>query len=174
MVILRIADCGFPMANCDSAGAETLGRSQFGLLRPVSRPRQKGFTIIELLVVITIIGILAGIALFSVRNAQRKAAENVLRADLTLMRKSIDDFYADKQRFPNSLQELVDEKYLRKVPVDPVTKSADTWVTVTVSEDPTTLTQEEGSEDPNAGQGITDVKSGAEGETLDKVPYSEL
>ena len=139
----------------------------------VRRNRQAGFTIIELLVVVTIIGILAGIAIVNVRNAQRKTAENVLRADLALMRKAIDDFYADKQRFPGSLQELVDEKYMRKIPADPITKSADTWETV--DDDPSTDTASDPfADDAMLGPGIVDVRSTAEGSTLDGVPYNEL
>ena len=133
---------------------------------------QKGFTIIELLVVVTIIGILAGIAIVNVRNAQRKTAENVLRADLTLMRKAIDDFYADKQRFPASLQEIVDEKYMRRIPVDPITKSAETWEPV--NDDPLTDLATDPLADPMLGPGIVDVKSTAEGTTLDGIPYNEL
>lgn len=139
----------------------------------VRRRTQAGFTIIELLVVVTIIGILAGIAIVNVRHAQRKTAENVLRADLTLMRKAIDDFYADKQRFPGSLQELVDEKYMRKVPVDPITKSAETWETI--NDEPSTDTASDPfGDDAMLGPGIVDVRSTAEGSTMDGVPYNEL
>lgn len=130
---------------------------------------QKGFTLIELIIVVTIIGVLAGIAVVNVRSAQRKAAENVLRADLALMRKAIDDFYADKQRYPSSLSELVDARYMRRLPVDPITKSADTWIEIQDTE------PLEDSDDFDAqGPGIIDVQSGAEGETLDGVPYGEL
>lgn len=136
-----------------------------------ARRLQKGFTLIELIVVVTIVGLLAGIAVVNVLNAQRKAAENVLRADLALMRKAIDDFYADRQRFPSSLQELVDAKYMRRLPVDPITKSADTWIEV--REEPS-LEGDSFAADPTAEAGISDVKSGAEGQTLDNIPYGEL
>ena len=147
-----------------------------------ARAAAAGFTLIELIVVVTIISILAGIAIVNVRNAQRRAAENVLKADLANIRKAIDDFYADKQRYPSSLQELVDEKYMRRLPIDPITKSADTWVTVqgeTSTDDPGAFGTgggSFGSGDPLAasGPGIEDIKSGAEGSTLDGVPYSEL
>lgn len=140
------------------------------------KKRSRGFTLIELLVVVSIIGILSGIAMVSVRHAQVRAQEAALKMNLQSMRKAIDDFYADKRRFPTSLQELVDEKYLRSIPKDPITESADTWQVVT--EEPS-LDGSDDSDDPDAaaaGPGISDVKSGAEGNTHDPtpVPYSEL
>ena len=144
-----------------------------------SRSGQAGFTLIELVVVVTIIGILAGIALVNVRNAQRKAAVNVLRANLTNMRKAIDDFYADKQRYPASLQELVDEKYVRSMPKDPITKSDTTWIEINEQAEATdsfdfSSTWTPGGEDQFQQPGIIDLKSGAEGTTLDGTPYGEL
>ncbi|HVT45710.1 MAG TPA: prepilin-type N-terminal cleavage/methylation domain-containing protein [Thermoanaerobaculia bacterium] len=136
-----------------------------------SARHQRGFTLIELLVVVTIVGLLAGIAVLNVRHAHKKAAENVLRADLATMRKAIDDFYADRQRFPTSLQELVDLNYLRFIPKDPITDSAETWIEVPVDPSDESLPA---PTDSSAGPGIIDVKSGAEGETLDHVPYGEL
>lgn len=138
----------------------------------VRRKNQSGFTIIELLVVVTIIGILAGIAIVNTRHAQRKTAEAVLKADLQQIRKAIDDFYADKQRFPSSLQELVDEKYMRKIPVDPITKSAETWEPI--QDTPSPDSEPDPLADPTQGPGIVDVKSTAEGSTLDGVPYVDL
>ena len=140
----------------------------------VRRKKQAGFTIIELLVVVPIIGILAGIAIVNVRNAQRKTAENALRADLALMRKAIDDFYADKQRFPTSLQEMVDEKYMRKIPADPITKSADTWETINDDPSATDTASDPFGDDAMLGPGIVDIRSTAEGSTLEGVPYNEL
>lgn len=134
---------------------------------------QRGFTLIELLVVVTIIGILAGIAVVQVRHAQQKTRENVLKADLALMRKAIDDYYADKQKYPASLQALVEEKYMRKVPIDPITKSAESWVTVTEEPDTDSTFSSDGT---YTEPGIVDVKSGAEGQTMDNppVPYGDL
>ena len=138
---------------------------------------QRGFTLIELLVVVTIIGILAGIALVNVRSAHKKAEEAALRADLHELRKAIDDFYADKQKFPNDLNELVPH-YLRAIPKDPITKSAD-WETVQnnpgTADSPApepTEAEKEGNE--GGGAGIVDVKSKAVGKTLDNVPYNQL
>jgi len=144
-----------------------------GSASPRLRVSTSGFTLVELLVVVTIIGILAGLALVNVRHAQRKAAENALRYDLFQMRKAIDDFYADKQRFPGSLQELVEAKYMRKLPLDPITRSADSWIEVHEEPDPNqpfSVTEEV------TGPGVVDVKSGAEGQTMDEppIPYSEL
>ncbi|HXI12557.1 MAG TPA: prepilin-type N-terminal cleavage/methylation domain-containing protein [Thermoanaerobaculia bacterium] len=132
-----------------------------------------GFTLIELIVVVTIVGLLAGIAVVNVRNAQRKTAEKVCQADLALLRKGIDDFYADKQRYPSSLEELVTEKYLRRIPPDPLTKQAD-WEEI--AEEASTATDASGDEPGAAGPGIVDVKTRAEGQTLDDPPrdYSDF
>jgi len=135
-----------------------------------NRSQQSGFTLIELIVVVTIIGILAGVAIVQVRYAQRKAYEAALMHDLHEMRKAIDDFYADKQRFPNDLNELV-PNYLRRIPLDPITKTAD-WEEV----------KNEATDEPSAtdtsgapqGAGISDVKCPAPGQTLDGRPYTEL
>jgi general secretion pathway protein G len=137
-----------------------------------NRKTQKGFTLIELIVVVTIIGILAAIAVVNVRNAQRKASEAALRDDLHELRKAIDDFYADKQRYPSDLNELV-PNYLRKIPSDPITKQPD-WDTV---QDQPADSDQSADTNPSAtskGPGIIDVKSKAPGKTLDNVAYSEL
>ena len=138
----------------------------------VHRSRQAGFSLIELIVVVTIIGILAGIALINVGTAQRKARESALRENLFQMRKAIDNFYADKQRYPNDLNELV-PNYIRKIPKDPITMQDDWEV---IMDDPTSLEGGMGDTDPEAftQPGVVDVKSRAEGVTLDNVPYPEL
>ena len=137
------------------------------------RRNQRGFSLIELIVVVTIIGILAGIALINVRTAQTKAREAALKENLFQMRKAIDNFYADKQRYPASLEELV-PNYMRRIPSDPITMQAD-WETV--MDDPLSLDGEMSADtDPNAMSqpGVVDVKSRAEGQTLDNVPYADL
>lgn len=140
------------------------------MTRTSRRRGQRGFTLIELIVVVTIIGILAGIAVVHVRNAQKKALDTAVRADLHEMRKAIDDFYADKQRYPTDLNELVPH-YLRKIPVDPITRQND-WEQV--ADTPTSEDMADPAADPSKGPGIIDVKSKAPGKTMDGTPYSDL
>jgi general secretion pathway protein G len=93
--------------------------------------KKKGFTLIELMIVMTIIGILASIAVPNYRWGIIKAKESVLREDLYNLRTTIDQFYADQGKFPDSLQEIVDKKYLRDIPKDPFTNQKDSWVVIT-------------------------------------------
>jgi general secretion pathway protein G len=157
-----------PIAVDNVAAGQAAHRSSL-----ITHRLQRGFSLIELLVVVTIIGILASIALVNVRTAQRKAREAALRENLHQMRKAIDNFYADKQRYPADLNELV-PNYLRRIPADPITMQVD-WEPV--MDDPLSL--EGGMEtetDPEAmtQPGVIDVKSRAEGATLDNVPYPDL
>ena len=135
-----------------------------------ARRSQAGFSLIELIVVVTIIGLLAGIAVVQVRYAKRKAQEAALKHNLHSIRSAIDNFYADKQRYPNDLTELV-PNYLRKVPPDPITETEDWEI---IMSDPTD--EETAETDPEAmtQPGVIDVKSKAEGSTLDGVAYTEL
>jgi general secretion pathway protein G len=125
---------------------------------------QRGFTLIELLVVVAIIGIIAGIAAARYSNATPKAREAVLKTNLNTLRDVIDQYYADKAHYPNSLEDLVDEGYLRTIPTDPMTGSTDTWDLIYNT--PNDL-------NPDEQSGIFDVKSGATGVGLDGSPYSE-
>jgi general secretion pathway protein G len=141
----------------------------------VQRSKQSGFSLIELIVVVTIIGILAGVAVVNVRFAQRKAREGALKDNLFQMRKAIDNFYADKQRYPSNLEELV-PNYIRRIPKDPITDAVD-WEEV--MDDPLQAGGEDAipaETDPEAmtQPGVVDVKSTAEGSTLDNVPYTDL
>src|SRR4030095_1825579 len=89
-----------------------------------------GFTLLELIIVVAIIGILATIAMPALIHTPAKAKEAVLRTDLRTFRDVIDQYYADKGKYPGALDALVEDDYLRLIPVDPMTKSADTWVAV--------------------------------------------
>jgi general secretion pathway protein G len=123
-----------------------------------------GFTLIELMIVMVIIVLLASVGVAIYGNSVKNSREAALKFDLTEMRKAIDAYYADKQKYPASLEDLVSEKYLRKVPVDPITNAAD-WQTTTSERDPA---------NPSAEPGINDVKSNASGTAIDGTPYSEL
>ncbi|MGE5325961.1 MAG: type IV pilin protein [Deltaproteobacteria bacterium] len=127
-------------------------------------PESRGFTLLELMIVMTIILILATMAVPAYLNSVQRAREAVLRDDLYTMRSLIDQFTLDKNRPPQSLDELVDEHYLRGgIPVDPMTRTNDTWQTVT--EDVAISPQQ-------SMPGIVDVHSGSEEISLDGTPYS--
>jgi general secretion pathway protein G len=123
-----------------------------------------GFTLIELMVVMSIIVILAAIGLTLYGNSVTRAKEATLKEDLFRMRDAIDQYYADKNRYPASLNELVSEKYLRAIPVDPFTQSAETWQTTFSEPDPS---------NPTAEPGISDVKSGSDQTGLDGTAYAD-
>ena len=125
---------------------------------------ERGFTLIELLIVIAIIGIIAGIAVAQLRTTPKRAQEAVLKEDLYAIRDVIDQYFADKGKYPESLDALVEEGYLRRIPVDPITGSEETWQTVQA---------EATDEDTEGAGGIIDVKSGADGAALDGTRYSD-
>ena len=127
--------------------------------------RQDGFTLIELLIVISLITILATMGLVQYRNSITSSKEAVLSTDLFRMRDAIDQYYADKNKYPSSLDALVSDGYMRKIPEDPITKSADTWQTIPAEPDPS---------NPSAEPGIYDVKIGATGTALDGRSYSDF
>jgi general secretion pathway protein G len=131
----------------------------------VIRNRQSaaGFTLIELMIVMFIIGILATLAIPYFASSIRSAREAVLKEDLHVMRDAIDSYTMDKQKAPESLDDLVQNGYLRTIPLDPMTQSNDTWVTDT-SDAMYSLDQ--------TAPGIADVHSGSEETGLDGQPYS--
>jgi general secretion pathway protein G len=139
----------------------------------VSNPprRTAGFTLLELIVVIAVIGILAAIAMPALKNVPRRATESVLKNNLRTMRDVIDQYMGDKGNYPPSLEALVEEGYLRRVPNDPITKSNDTWLLV--FEEPSDEESGGFSDDETAQPGIIDVHSGSELLSLDGTPYSE-
>jgi len=142
-------------------------RGRVGEWERGSRVRQNGFTLLELLVVMTIIGILAAIAVPALKNSPQRAREATLKEDLFAMRSVIDQYHGDKGNYPADLATLVTDGYLRKIPVDPMTKSADTWV----------LAYEETPADQPADQpatpGIVDIHSGSLDKALDGTLYKD-
>ena len=128
----------------------------------------RGFTLVELLVVMAILGILVAIAVPQLQKAPIRAKEATLREDLFTFRSCLDQYYADKGHYPDTLQTLVTDKYIRKIPVDPFTKSADTWQVV-MEEPDSSDTASQQSQDP---PGIIDVKSGSKQPSLDGSLYN--
>ena len=112
-----------------------------------------------------IITVLASLATVGARNAVMLSREATLKEDLFRMRDAIDQYYADKGKYPADLQALVTDQYMREVPIDPISQSRDSWQTVPSEPDPM---------NPTAEPGIFNVKSGAEGTSLQGQPYSEF
>jgi general secretion pathway protein G len=123
-----------------------------------------GFTIIELLVVLALISILATMGMAQYRLGIVHAREAVLKTDLFDLRDAIDQYYADKGQYPGTLDSLVTDGYLRKIPVDPFTNAADMWQTIPSDPDPN---------NPTAAPGVYDVKSGSDQTAIDGSKYSE-
>jgi general secretion pathway protein G len=124
----------------------------------------RGFTIIELMVVMTIIVTLATIAMVQYRQSVQFAKESVLKDDLFKMRDAIDQYYADKNQYPPTLDDLVTAGYIRALPKDPITNSTSTWQAVPAEPDPSS---------PSIAPGIYDVKSGSELTAMDGSRYSD-
>jgi len=124
----------------------------------------RGFTILELMVVMTIIVTLATIGMVQYRQSVQFARESVLRDDLFKMRDAIDQYYADKNQYPPTIDDLVSSGYLRAMPKDPITNSPSTWQTVQAEPDPN---------NPSVQPGVYDVKSGSELSGLDGSRYAD-
>ena len=120
---------------------------------------RRGYTLIEMLIVLSIISILATMAMPSFQKSLIRAKETNLRRSLFIMRDTIDQFYADHGRYPNSLEDLETEKYVRQIPIDPFTGQSDTWITI----------PPEGFAEGN----VYDVHSGSDKVGLEGVPYNE-
>jgi len=126
--------------------------------------RTWGFTFVELMIVMAIIGVLLAVALPIYTRSIMRAKESVLKNNLFTLRTVIDEYTYDKQKAPQTLQDLVTDGYLRQVPVDPITTTSDSWKII----------QEDASNTVNQSQpGIFDIRSGSDKISLEGTPYSE-
>jgi general secretion pathway protein G len=165
MFPLQTATDPHPNANPPIDSLNTDPAINYPITRLSNHQIQRGFTLIELLVVLTLITTLSAIGMAQYSRSITYAREATLKEDLFRMRDAIDQYYADKNQYPATLDALVSEGYLRRIPEDPFTKSASTWQTVPAEPDPS---------NPSAEVGIYDVKSGAEQTALDGRAYSEF
>ncbi len=120
----------------------------------------RGFTLIELVIVMAIVALLLTLAAPRYFSSLERSKETVLRSNLAAVRDALDKFYGDTGKYPERLEILVEKKYLRSLPVDPITENSTSWVIVP-------------PEDPEKG-GVFDIRSGAEGKTADGVAYKDL
>lgn len=142
--------------DCRTANGDAMNPSD---LRRACRYVKRGFTLIEMLVVMAIIATLLTLAAPRYFGSLDRANEAVLKENLKAMRDTLDKFYADQGRFPSNLDELAEMRYFRGVPVDPITESNQTWISVS---------------HPDADkQGIADIKSGAPGNARDGSAYAD-
>jgi general secretion pathway protein G len=130
----------------------------------MNHKRDAGFTLVELMIVMAIIGVLLTVAIPSYMGAVRQAREAVLKEDLHTLRSAIDSYTADKQKAPQSLDDLVNEGYLREIPVDPMTRAKDTWQT--------SQSDAYRSLDQTDSGGLDDVHSGSQDQGSDGQPYN--
>lgn len=126
--------------------------------------RQRGFTLLELLTVMTILAILATVGVVGYRRHTKATKEAVLKEDLFQLNHCLEQFRADKGKYPTSISALKDQGYIRDIPVDPMTQSRDTWVTEFESPDP---------DSPDAETGIFRIRSGSTDMGENQVPYNE-
>lgn len=128
------------------------------------RQPARGFTLIEVLVVVTLVVVLASMGMSQYRNSVTRTEEAVLKTNLFRMRDAIDQYYADKNQYPSDLAALASEGYMREVPTDPMTKSKDSWQTTQSEPD---------ANNPASQPGINDVKSGSDRTALDGTRYAD-
>src|ERR1700761_3022606 len=132
------------------------------MMRPFSERARRGFTFVELMIVMAIIAVLLSVAIPIYTRSIIRSKESVLKNNLFTLRTVIDEYTYDKQKAPQTLQDLVSDGYLRQVPIDPITGTADSWK----------LIMEDASNTVNQTQpGIFDVRSGAEGTSLEGTLY---
>lgn len=124
----------------------------------------RGFTLLELMIVLSLIVLLASIGLMQYRSTVQRGREAVLAENLYRMRDAIDQFHVDKGKYPADLSELVSAGYLRSIPIDPMTNSTDSWQLVPAEPDPA---------NPTGDIGIYDIKSGSEAIGLDGRKYAD-
>jgi general secretion pathway protein G len=135
------------------------------MIRLMTRLRSaRGFTLMEVLIVMSLIVLLSSIGMIGYQTSVKRGREAVLLEDLYRMRDAIDQFYVDKGKYPVDLTELVSGGYLRAVPVDPMTKSVDSWQMIPAEPDPN---------NPSADLGIYNVKSGSEEQAIDGSKYAD-
>ena len=146
----------------------TMAAVRSGAARRARGGAQAGVTLIELLIVVAIIGILATMAVVQLRQTPQRAKEAALKENLYVMRNVMDQYFTDKGKYPDSLSALVDDGYIRKIPVDPMTGSETTWV-----EEQSGGGAEEDQSDESLQGGIADVHSGSDDESLDGSRYGE-
>ena len=128
------------------------------------RSRQRGFTLLELLTVMTILAMLATVGIVGYRRHTKAAKEAVLKEDLFQFNHCLEQFHADKGKYPTAIAQLRDQGYIRDIPVDPMTQSRDTWVTEFESPDP---------DNPDSEVGIFRIRSGSTDMGENQIPYNE-
>ena len=128
-------------------------------------PRGRGFTLIELVIVLALIGILVGIGIPQFKTSLRRGKETVLKENLHTLRVLLNQYYMDKEKYPMTLQALVEENYLLRIPEDPTTGSAETWIEVPEQLNEDDLLQ-------GVIGGVADVQSGSEATALDGTLYN--